>query len=92
MNYHWPNDVPEALHWGTIEGAIAVCERVPARARAQRLAGAAVSAGHRVRAQSRATPARRRHSSGTSSSSTSSTAMIPTGRRSASSTGIAIRL
>jgi Peptidase family M28 len=26
MNYHWPNDVPEALHWDTIEGAIAVCE------------------------------------------------------------------
>ncbi|MBV9417413.1 MAG: M28 family peptidase [Solirubrobacterales bacterium] len=26
MNYHWPNDVPEALHWGTIEQAIAVCE------------------------------------------------------------------
>ena len=22
MNYHWPNDVPEALHWGTIERAI----------------------------------------------------------------------
>ena len=27
MNYHWPNDVPEALHWGTIEQAIAVCEQ-----------------------------------------------------------------
>ena len=26
MNYHWPNDVPDALHWDTIEGAIAVCE------------------------------------------------------------------
>ena len=26
MNYHWPNDVPDALHWGTIESAIAVCE------------------------------------------------------------------
>ena len=26
MNYHWPNDVPDALHWGTIEQAIAVCE------------------------------------------------------------------
>jgi hypothetical protein len=27
MNYHWPNDVPDALHWDTIEQAIAVCER-----------------------------------------------------------------
>ena len=27
MNYHWPSDVPEALHWDTIECAIAVCER-----------------------------------------------------------------
>jgi hypothetical protein len=27
MNYHWATDVPEALHWGTIEQAIAVCER-----------------------------------------------------------------
>ncbi len=27
MNYHWPSDTPEALHWGTIEGAIAVCEQ-----------------------------------------------------------------
>ncbi|MGA8722940.1 MAG: M28 family peptidase, partial [Solirubrobacteraceae bacterium] len=26
MNYHWPNDVPDALHWRTIESAIAVCE------------------------------------------------------------------
>jgi hypothetical protein len=26
MNYHWPNDIPDALHWGTIEQAIAVCE------------------------------------------------------------------
>jgi hypothetical protein len=26
MNYHWPSDVPEALHWDTIERAIAVCE------------------------------------------------------------------
>jgi hypothetical protein len=34
MNYHWPNDVPDALHWGTIEQAIAVCERfLRARAR-----------------------------------------------------------
>jgi hypothetical protein len=27
MNYHWPTDVPDALHWGTIDEAIAVCER-----------------------------------------------------------------
>jgi Peptidase family M28 len=27
MNYHWPNDTPDALHWGTIEGAIAVCRQ-----------------------------------------------------------------
>ena len=27
MNYHWPNDVPDALHWSTIESAIAVCEQ-----------------------------------------------------------------
>jgi len=27
LNYHWPTDRPEALHWQTIERAIAVCER-----------------------------------------------------------------
>jgi putative aminopeptidase FrvX len=27
LNYHWPSDVPEALHWQTIENAAAVCER-----------------------------------------------------------------
>jgi hypothetical protein len=27
LNYHWPSDAPDALHWGTVEGAIAVCER-----------------------------------------------------------------
>lgn len=27
MNYHWPSDRPEALHWETIEQAIAVCEQ-----------------------------------------------------------------
>ena len=26
LNYHWPNDVPDELHWDTIEDAIAVCE------------------------------------------------------------------
>lgn len=27
LNYHWPNDVPEELDWGTLERAIRVCER-----------------------------------------------------------------
>lgn len=27
LNYHWPTDRPEALHWETIERAIAVCSR-----------------------------------------------------------------
>ncbi len=27
LNYHWPSDTPEALHWETIEDAIAVCEQ-----------------------------------------------------------------
>jgi hypothetical protein len=26
LNYHWPSDVPEGLHWDTVEDAIAVCE------------------------------------------------------------------
>jgi Peptidase family M28 len=26
MNYHWPNDTADALHWKTIEQAIAVCD------------------------------------------------------------------
>jgi hypothetical protein len=26
LNYHWPSDAPEALHWRTIEDAIRVCE------------------------------------------------------------------
>jgi peptidase M28-like protein len=34
MNYHWPNDVAENLHWSTIESAIAVCEQF-LRARAK---------------------------------------------------------
>jgi hypothetical protein len=28
LNYHWPSDRPEALHWETIENAIAVCDRL----------------------------------------------------------------
>jgi hypothetical protein len=27
LNYHWPSDTPQALHWQTIEDAIAVCEQ-----------------------------------------------------------------
>ncbi|HET6867861.1 MAG TPA: M28 family peptidase [Solirubrobacteraceae bacterium] len=27
MNYHWPSDRPEALHWATVEQAIAVCDQ-----------------------------------------------------------------
>lgn len=27
LNYHWPSDTPEALHWETIEQAIEVCEQ-----------------------------------------------------------------
>ncbi len=26
LNYHWPSDVPDGLHWETIEGAIEVCD------------------------------------------------------------------
>ena len=26
LNYHWPSDRPEALHWQTVEEAISVCE------------------------------------------------------------------
>jgi Peptidase family M28 len=26
LNYHWPSDVPEELHWDTIGDAIAVCD------------------------------------------------------------------
>ncbi|HEY1523559.1 MAG TPA: M28 family peptidase [Solirubrobacteraceae bacterium] len=26
LNYHWPSDQPDALHWETIEQAIAVCD------------------------------------------------------------------
>ena len=37
MNYHWPSDTAEALHWGTIEQAIAVCgEFLRSRAAASR--------------------------------------------------------
>jgi hypothetical protein len=27
LNYHWPTDTPEALHWQTISDTISVCER-----------------------------------------------------------------
>ena len=28
LNYHWPSDTPDALHWDTISDAIAVCDRL----------------------------------------------------------------
>jgi len=34
LNYHWPSDTPDALHWKTIEDAIDVCEQF-VRTRAQ---------------------------------------------------------
>jgi putative aminopeptidase FrvX len=27
LNYHWPSDTPDGLHWRTIEDAIAVCDQ-----------------------------------------------------------------
>jgi hypothetical protein len=27
LNYHWPSDTPDALHWQTVADAIAVCDR-----------------------------------------------------------------
>jgi Iap family predicted aminopeptidase len=27
LNYHWPSDKPEALHWDTVDQAIEVCDR-----------------------------------------------------------------
>lgn len=27
LNYHWPNDLPELLHWETVDAALEVCER-----------------------------------------------------------------
>jgi hypothetical protein len=36
LNYHWPTDAPEALHWQTIDDAIDVCERF-LRRRANRI-------------------------------------------------------
>jgi Zn-dependent M28 family amino/carboxypeptidase len=27
LNYHWPTDTPDALHWDTVRDAIEVCER-----------------------------------------------------------------
>jgi hypothetical protein len=37
LNYHWPSDTPDALHWQTVHDAIAVCEQF-LRARAARTA------------------------------------------------------
>jgi hypothetical protein len=27
LNYHWPSDTPEALHWETLSDAVTVCDR-----------------------------------------------------------------
>ena len=32
LNYHWPSDRPEALHWETIEAAVEVCKSFVRRA------------------------------------------------------------
>ena len=45
LNYHWPNDAPEHLHWSTIEDALAVC--VQPCARSQR--GVAASGPRKAR-------------------------------------------
>lgn len=42
LNYHWPSDTPDALHYETISGAIAVCDRFLRR----RARGDTLSAGH----------------------------------------------
>jgi Iap family predicted aminopeptidase len=35
LNYHWPSDRPDALHWRTVEDAVAVClQLISDRARA----------------------------------------------------------
>jgi len=40
LNYHWPSDRPEALHWETIEQAISVCDSfLRGRANGDRLTG-----------------------------------------------------
>jgi Zn-dependent M28 family amino/carboxypeptidase len=44
LNYHWPTDRPEALHWDTIEAAIATCESFLRRRAAGAPAGAATGA------------------------------------------------
>lgn len=42
LNYHWPSDTPEALHWETVRDAIAVCEQfLRRRARGGSLSAAA---------------------------------------------------
>jgi hypothetical protein len=44
LNYHWPTDEPEALHWETIEQAIDTCESF-LRMRAAQAAGDADGSG-----------------------------------------------
>jgi hypothetical protein len=41
LNYHWPSDVPDGLHWGTIEDAIAVCEAFVRRRSAEQVSDGA---------------------------------------------------
>jgi hypothetical protein len=46
VNYHWPTDRPENMHWDTIEQAIAVCSRfLRARANGDTLQGPAEENG-----------------------------------------------
>jgi hypothetical protein len=41
LNYHWPSDIPDALHWHTVADAIAVCDRfLRRRERGDTLSGA----------------------------------------------------
>jgi Peptidase family M28 len=56
LNYHWPSDTPDALHWQTVEDAIALCEqflRTRAAAPASGLSAARPGAGVRAAARRR---------------------------------------
>ncbi len=57
-NYHWPTDLPENLHWGSAEAALAVCEallRAPlSRPRDPSPREAARARGPRARSAARA--------------------------------------
>lgn len=45
LNYHWPSDTPDALHWDTIVDAIKICERL-LRARAREASLQSRGTGH----------------------------------------------